>query len=87
MASSLAPAIYDPTLADDRLSVSTEEAYQTAFRLAREEGLLVSVSGAAALTAALRVAETLSEGVVVTVFPDSGTRSLSEGPFGDDRSA
>jgi cysteine synthase B len=87
MASSLAPAIYDPTLADDRLSVSTEEAYQTAFRLAREEGLLVSVSGAAALTAALRVAETLSGGVLVTVFPDSGTRSLSEGPFGDDRSA
>jgi cysteine synthase B len=87
MASSLVPAIYDPTLADDRLSVSTEEAYQTAFRLAREEGLLVSVSGAAALTAALRVAETLSGGVLVTVFPDSGTRSLSEGPFGDDRSA
>jgi hypothetical protein len=30
------------------------------------------------------VADTLSEGVVVTVFPDSGTRSLSEGPFRDD---
>jgi cysteine synthase B len=87
MASSLVPAIYDPTLADDRLSVSTEEAYETACRLAREEGLLVSVSGAAALTAALRVAERLSGGMVVTVFPDSGTRSLSEGPFGDDRPA
>ncbi|HEY7698138.1 MAG TPA: cysteine synthase family protein [Vicinamibacteria bacterium] len=84
MASSLVPRIYDPTLADERLSVSTEDAYETARRLAREDGLLVSVSGAAALTAALRVAEGLREGVVVTVFPDSGTRSLSEGPYRDD---
>jgi cysteine synthase B len=84
MASSLVPGIYDPTLADERLSVSTEEAHDTALRLAREDGLLVSVSGAAALTAALRVAEDLREGVVVTVFPDSGTRSLSEGPFRHD---
>jgi cysteine synthase B len=84
MATSLVPRIYDPTLADDRLSVSTEDAHETALRLAREEGLLVSVSGAAALTAALRVAESLQEGVVVTVFPDSGTRSLSEGPFRHD---
>jgi cysteine synthase B len=84
MASSLVPGIYDPTLADERLSVSTEEAYDTALRLAREDGLLVSVSGAAALTAALRVAEELREGVVVTVFPDSGTRSLFEGPYRHD---
>ena len=85
MASSLVPKIYDPSLADERLSVSTEDAHETALRLAREEGLLVSVSGAAALTAALRVARNLDEGVVVTVFPDSGTRSLSEGPYRDDR--
>jgi cysteine synthase B len=84
MASSLVPGIYDPTLADERLSVSTEEAYETALRLAREDGLLVSVSGAAALTAALRVAEELRDGVVVTVFPDSGTRSLAEGPYHHD---
>ncbi len=85
MASSLVPRIYDPNLADERLSVSTEDAHETALRLVREEGLLVSVSGAAALTAALRVARNLDEGVVVTVFPDSGTRSLSEGPYRDDR--
>jgi cysteine synthase B len=84
MASSLVPRIYDPTLADERLSVSTEDAYETALRLAREDGLLVSVSSAAALTAALRVAEELRAGVVVTVFPDSGTRSLSEGPYRHD---
>jgi cysteine synthase B len=84
MASSLVPRIYDPTLADERLFVSTEEAYEAANRLAREDGLLVSVSGAAALTAALRVAEAVQHGVIVTVFPDSGTRSLSEGPHRHD---
>jgi cysteine synthase B len=87
MESSLVPGIYDPTLADERLAVSTEEAYETAVRLAREDGLLVSVSSAAALAAALRVAERLREGVVVTVFPDSGTRSLSEGPYRHDPAA
>jgi S-sulfo-L-cysteine synthase (O-acetyl-L-serine-dependent) len=84
MASSLVPGIYDPGLADEKRSVATEDAYEMARRLAREEGLFVSVSSAAALTAALRVAEEAGEGVVVTVFPDSGNRSLSEGPFHDD---
>jgi cysteine synthase B len=84
MASSLVPRIYDPKLADERLEVSTEDAHETAIRLAREEGLFVSVSGAAALTAALRVAERVKDGVLVTVFPDSGARSFSEGPFRDD---
>jgi cysteine synthase B len=84
MASSLVPAIFDPGLADERRSISTEEAHDMARRLAREEGLFVSVSGAAALASALRVAEDAGEGVVVTVFPDSGNRSLSEGPFQDD---
>jgi cysteine synthase B len=84
MASSLVPRIYDPLLADGKLEVSTEDAWETARKLAREEGLLVSVSSAAALTAAIRVAQEIEQGVVVTVFPDSGARSLSEGPFRDD---
>jgi cysteine synthase len=49
-------------------------------RLAREEGLLVGVSAGAALAGALRVAETLDEGVVVTLLPDSAAKYLSE-PF------
>ena len=48
-------------------------------RLAREEGLLVGISGAGAMTATLRVAEQAERGaVIVTVFPDSGDRYLSE---------
>lgn len=83
MASSLVPSIYDPALADERASVTTEDAYATAKRLGREEGLFVSVSSAAALTAAIRVAQSIDRGVVVTIFPDSGNRSFSEGPFND----
>jgi cysteine synthase B len=87
MASSLVPRIYDPALADERVEVTTEDACETARRLAREEGILVSVSGGAALTAAHRVAEVAREGVVVTVFADSGARSLFEGPFQHDPAA
>ena len=48
-------------------------------RLAREEGLLVGISGAGAMAAAFRVAEQAQRGsVIVTIFPDSGDRYLSE---------
>ena len=72
------PGIYDAKLADENVEVSTEEAYAMVKRLAREEGLLVGVSSAAALVVALQVAQSLEEGVVVTIFPDDGTKYLSE---------
>lgn len=71
MPSSVVPAIYDPTVATSTTNVATEDAYAMMKRLAREEGLMVSASSAGALVAALRVAEELDRGVVVTVFPDS----------------
>jgi len=77
-ASSMVPGIYDPSLQDELIEVSTEEAYTMVLRLAREEGLLVGVSAGANAVAALKVAERLSEGVVVTVFPDGADRYLSE---------
>ncbi len=78
MESAIVPGIYDPTLADENREVGTEEAHGMVKRLAREEGILVGISGGAALVCALRVAEQLDEGVIVTIFPDSGTRYLSE---------
>jgi S-sulfo-L-cysteine synthase (O-acetyl-L-serine-dependent) len=80
METAIVPGIYDSGLADENLRVSTEEAWELTRRLAREEGLLVGVSSGAALAAALAVASRLRKGVIVTVFPDSGTRYLSE-PF------
>ena len=78
MASAIVPGIYDPTLADEDLEVSTEEAHEYARRLGREEGLLLGISAGAAVACALRVARSLESGVVVTVMPDAGDKYLSE---------
>jgi cysteine synthase B len=71
------PAIYDPTLIDSSLSVRTEDAYQMVRTLARKEGLFVGISSGAAAVVAMRVAEGIEQGVVVTVFPDAGYKYLS----------
>jgi S-sulfo-L-cysteine synthase (O-acetyl-L-serine-dependent) len=78
METSIVPGIYDPSLADENREVGTEAAHEMVKRLAREEGILVGISGAAALVCSLALAEELDEGVIVTVFCDSGTRYLSE---------
>jgi cysteine synthase B len=83
MASAIVPPIYDPGLADEDVRASTEEAYTMVRRLAAEEGLLVGVSSGAALAAAMRVAATVTEGVVVTIFCDGGEKYLSQ-PFWDE---
>jgi S-sulfo-L-cysteine synthase (O-acetyl-L-serine-dependent) len=80
MASSIVPGIYDETLADEDLRVSTEEAEAMTRRLARDRGLLVGLSSGAAAVAAARVASRARDSVVVTIFPDGGSRYLSE-PF------
>src|SRR5205085_6355187 len=81
MPTALRPAIYDDTLADENLEVSTEEAYRMVKRLAHEEGLLVSPSAAAALNGCIAVAGGIPAGeqaVLVTVFADSAAKYLSE---------
>lgn len=78
MPSSLVPGIYDPSLADERLTIATEEAYEMAARLAREEGFFVGISSGAAMAAALTVARQVEMGVIVTVFPDGGGKYLDE---------
>ncbi len=74
----IVPGIYDTKLADEHLEISTDEAHDMARHLAKTAGILVGVSSAASAVAALHVARRLSEGVVVTVFPDHGSRYLSE---------
>lgn len=78
METALRPGIYDAELPDAQLPVSTEAAHVMTRRLAREEGLFVGVSAGAAAVAALRVAEKLSAGVVVTLFPDAGHKYVSD---------
>lgn len=74
----IVPAIYDPELADDNITVDTEEAHVMIKRLAREEGLLVGVSAAANVVAAMRLAREAGRGVFVTVFCDSADKYLSD---------
>jgi len=81
MPTAIVPPIYDATLADANLEIETEKAYRLVKRVAREEGLLLSPSAAAALEGCFQVAKTLGPGeraVMVTIFPDSGTKYLSE---------
>ena len=78
----IVPKIWDPSLADEIWDCPTEPAYDLARAAARTEGLLVGHSSGAALWAARRLAGTIGEGVMVTVFPDSGDRYLSTGLYG-----
>jgi S-sulfo-L-cysteine synthase (O-acetyl-L-serine-dependent) len=81
MASAIVPKIYDASLADADLGISTEDAYAMAKRLAREEGLLVGISAAAAVVGCLQLARQVKKNeraVFVTIFPDSGDKYLSE---------
>ncbi|HEY1253653.1 MAG TPA: cysteine synthase family protein [Terracidiphilus sp.] len=79
METSIVPKIYDASISDAELGIETEAAYAMARRVAREEGLLIGVSAAAALVGTLKVAQDVpADSVVVTIFPDSGDKYLSE---------
>jgi S-sulfo-L-cysteine synthase (O-acetyl-L-serine-dependent) len=87
MASAIVPEIYDPSLADADLGISTEDSYIMAKRLAREEGLLVGISAAAAVVGCLQLARQLQKhepAVFVTILCDSGDKYLSERFWQDD---
>ena len=79
------PAILNTQIYDEIIRVGNEDAFQTARRLAREEGLLVGISSGAATWAALQVASrTESTGkLIVVVIPSFGERYLSTPLFAD----
>jgi len=72
------PDLFDAKVPDQTVGVSTEAAQQMAKRMTREEGLYVGVSAGAGVVAALKIASTLKEGVIVTICPDAGARYQSE---------
>ena len=72
------PPLWDPTLVDEILAVTTDDAKAMARRLAREEALFAGTSSGANVVAAIRVAERLGPGAkVVTLLADSGLKYLS----------
>ena len=77
MASSIVPGIYDFDLADSKCSVETEDALDMVKMLASMEGLFIGYSAGAAMKIAMDMARGMEQGLIVTIFPDSGDRYLS----------
>jgi cysteine synthase B len=83
MATAIVPKIYDASLADQNLEISTEDSYAMARQMSRKAGLLVGISAAAAVVGCLKIARDLKlkrseEAVIVTILCDSGDKYLSE---------
>ncbi|OEF98253.1 cysteine synthase A [Desulfuribacillus alkaliarsenatis] len=77
------PSILNQKIYDEIHLISDEDAIQMTKDLARKEGILVGVSGGAAIFTAVKVAAKLSpEQKVVVIAPDTGERYLSMGFFG-----
>jgi cysteinyl-tRNA synthetase len=77
MKESYRPGIFDKSKPSEIVNVEDEDAFHMARMLARKEGLLVGMSSGAAMSAAIKLAEKLKEGFIVTLLPDSGERYLS----------
>lgn len=75
------PKIFNPKKVDMVMEVSQEEAQEMAKRLAKEEGIFSGMSSGGAATVALRIAETLSSGTIVSIVCDRGDRYLSSDLF------
>ena len=76
------PKIYDPKRVDKIIDVSRDQSIDMMKRLAKEEGVFAGMSSGGAMTAAIQLAETLEEGIIVSIVCDRGDRYLSSGIFG-----
>ena len=74
-------AVFDESLVDRYIDLSTESSWVMTRRLASQAGLLVGFSSGAAVEGAICVARDIESGVVVTVLPDDGSKYLSLGIF------
>ncbi|MEO1013212.1 MAG: cysteine synthase CysM [Bacteroidota bacterium] len=75
------PKIFDAAKVDVIMEVNEEEAAQMARRLAKEEGIFSGMSSGGAATIALKLAERLKEGTIVSIICDRGDRYLSSDLF------
>jgi S-sulfo-L-cysteine synthase (O-acetyl-L-serine-dependent) len=77
----MVPAIFDASRVDSVIDISQEESTIMARRMAEEEGILAGMSSGGALTAAVKVANSLTEGIIVCITCDRGDRYLSTNLF------
>ncbi|MCL1796787.1 MAG: cysteine synthase family protein [Eggerthellaceae bacterium] len=81
LAEAIVPEIYNINEIDESILIDTEDAYETARQIVQQEGIFVGMSSGAAMLAALRVAEEIDTGVIVTILPDRGEKYLSTDLF------
>ncbi|MDO9390984.1 MAG: cysteine synthase A [bacterium] len=77
MEEAIVPSIYDPSLIDETVMVSTEQAFDTARKIVEKEGIFVGMSSGAAMYAAIQTARKIKKGRIVVIFPDRGEKYLS----------
>jgi cysteine synthase B len=77
MQEAIQPKIYNPDMLDEKLTVEDDDAFAITRKLAVKEGIFVGMSSGAAVAGALRIGQTMDEGVVVSILPDRGDRYLS----------
>jgi cysteine synthase B len=75
------PTIFEPERVDLVIDMEQDVAENTMRRLAAEEGIFCGVSSGGAVAAALRLSETVSHAVIVSIICDRGDRYLSTGVF------
>jgi S-sulfo-L-cysteine synthase (O-acetyl-L-serine-dependent) len=81
MRESIVPAIYNPDMHDEKITVTDDEAFDMCRQLALKEGLFCGMSSGAAVAGVLKYAKGLKSGVIVTLLPDRGDRYLSTALF------
>ncbi len=79
MEEAIVPAIYDKSKLDEIIMIDTEEAFDMMRRIVSQEAIFVGMSSGAAMLAALKVADRIDSGTIVTIFPDRGEKYLSTG--------
>ncbi|MFA6551139.1 MAG: PLP-dependent cysteine synthase family protein [Patescibacteria group bacterium] len=77
MKEAVVPKIYDEKELDEKIVVYNDDAYETARKLALQEGIFAGMSAGAAVFGALRVAEKIPSGKIVVILPDRGEKYLS----------
>ena len=75
------PQIFDKSKLDQVIEISESEAKKMSQKLAKEEGVFAGMSSGGAVASALKLANTLDEGIIVTVVCDRGDRYLSSPLF------
>lgn len=77
MEEAIVPKIYNSKILDKKITIGDEEAFETARKLATQEGLFVGMSSGAAVAGALQIAKKMDSGIIVVILPDRGDRYLS----------